>query len=380
MQFLTGFPGFLGSALVERLLERGDEQITCLVQPAYREEARRRRRSLTEAAGVEAGRVRLVEGDITDPDLGLDDPASLRAATRTVYHLAAVYDLGVEHRLAERVNVDGTEHVLAFAERAGVDRLHYVSTCYVSGRHDGAFTHADLDVGQSFNNHYEATKFAAEVAVQERMAAGLPATIYRPAIAVGDSQIGATQKYDGPYYLLALLRRQPRIAVAPAPAKPTTMNVVPRDFVVDAVAALSARADTVGEVYQLCNPHRRRSSASCARSGERPDRPSSLCAGPRDARRRCWTDSRASPSDTASNRQRCRISPTRRPTPTRTPAARCLGPESPARCSRATPTGWSPTPASTPGSTTVRWCERLSSSGNCRFVGFRRKASGTHRK
>ncbi|NLV09653.1 NAD-dependent epimerase/dehydratase family protein [Halomicrobium mukohataei] len=255
MQFLTGFPGFLGSALVERLLQRGDEQITCLVQPAYREEALRRRRSLTEAAGVEAGRVRLVEGDITEPDLGLDDPASLRAATRTVYHLAAVYDLGVERALAERVNVDGTEHVLDFAERAVVDRLHYVSTCYVSGRHDGTFTHADLDVGQSFNNHYEATKFAAEVAVQERMAAGLPATIYRPAIAVGDSQTGATQKYDGPYYLLAVLRRQPRLAVAPAPAAPTTMNVVPRDFVVDAIAALSARADTVGEVYQLCNPH-----------------------------------------------------------------------------------------------------------------------------
>ena len=255
MQFLTGFPGFLGSALVERLLERSDERITCLVQPAYREQAERRRASLTDAAGVPADRLRLVAGDITESDLGLDDYESLAAETTTVSHLAAVYDLGVERDLAERVNVDGTEHVLEFAEAAAVDRFHYVSTCYVSGRHDGTFTHADLDVGQSFNNHYEATKFAAEVAVQERMAEGLPATIYRPAIAVGDSQTGATQKYDSPYYLLALLRRQGRIAVAPAPASPTTLNVVPQDFVVDALAELSGRSDTVGEVYQLCNPH-----------------------------------------------------------------------------------------------------------------------------
>jgi len=255
MRFLTGFPGFLGSALVERLLARSDDPVTCLIQPAYREAAEDRRRALTEAAGVPTDRVALVEGDITDPELGLADYDRHQRAAETVYHLAAVYDLGVERALAERVNVDGTEHVLDFAEGAGVDRLHYVSTCYVSGRYDGAFTHADLDVGQSFNNHYEATKFAAEIAVQERMADGLPATIYRPAIAVGDSRTGATQKYDGPYYLLALLSRQSRLAVAPAPARPTTLNVVPRDFVVDAIAELSGRDDTVGEVYQLCNPH-----------------------------------------------------------------------------------------------------------------------------
>jgi len=255
MQFLTGFPGFLGSVLVERLLARSDQPITCLIQSTYREQAEQRRRVLTARAGVPTDRIDLVAGDITDPDLGLDEYDTLQRAAETVYHLAAVYDLGVDRTLAQRVNVDGTRHVLDFAEGADVDRLHYVSTCYVSGRYDGAFTHADLDVGQSFNNHYEATKFTAEVAVQERMAAGLPATIYRPAIAVGDSQTGATQKYDGPYYLLALLRRQPRLAVTPAPARPTTLNVVPRDFVVDAIAELSGRADTVGEVYHLANPH-----------------------------------------------------------------------------------------------------------------------------
>jgi thioester reductase-like protein len=257
MHFLTGFPGFLGSALVERLLERSDEDVCCLVQPHYRSTAERRASELTESAGVDRDRIRLVEGDITDPELALDDYDRLQWETRTVYHLAAVYDLGVEQALAERVNVDGTEHVLSFAEGAGVDRFHYVSTCYVSGRYDGTFSHRDLDVGQSFHNHYEATKFAAEVAVQERMEKGLPATIYRPAIAVGDSETGETQKFDGPYYVLKLILRQWPVAFVPVPLRPsrTRLNVVPRDFVVDAIAAISAQDESVGEVYQLCNPH-----------------------------------------------------------------------------------------------------------------------------
>jgi thioester reductase-like protein len=89
------------------------------------------------------------------------------------------------------------------------------------------------------------------------LADGLSATIYRPAIAVGDSTTGETAKYDGLYYLLKLLDRQPRVALAPVhpPSHRYEFNVVPRDFVVDAIANLSAREDTGGTTYQLCNPN-----------------------------------------------------------------------------------------------------------------------------
>jgi thioester reductase-like protein len=251
--FLTGFPGFLGSALVERLLAGTDLPIRCLVQSQYWD------RAADRAAELDDGdRITLHTGDITDPDLGLgDDYDALQAEAVEVYHLAAVYDLGVAREVGMAVNVDGTEHVLDFASGAAdLRRLHYVSTCYVSGRHDGVYTHRDLDVGQTFNNYYEASKYLAEVAVQERMAEGLPATIYRPAITVGDSRTGATQKYDGPYYVLGLLDRQPRVAVLPVFGDPDAyeVNVVPRDFVVDAIDYLRTREDTCGEVYQLCDP------------------------------------------------------------------------------------------------------------------------------
>src|SRR6185295_13240080 len=101
-----------------------------------------------------------------------------------------------------RVNVDGTRHVLDFAAaQPSLERLHYVSTCYVSGRYQGVFAESDLEKGQTFNNYYEETKYLAEVEVQRRMREGLPATIYRPSVVVGDSTSGATQKYDGPYFV-----------------------------------------------------------------------------------------------------------------------------------------------------------------------------------
>ncbi|WP_135854132.1 SDR family oxidoreductase [Halorussus salinus] len=292
--FVTGFPGFLGSELVARLLDRYDDDVAirCLVQSKYRDLAEERAAELDDSPG----RIELYEGDITEADLGLsdesgdaasdDDYADLAADATEIYHLAAVYDLGVSREVGMAVNVEGTRNLLDFAERApDLRRFHYVSTCYVSGRHDGVFTHRDLDVGQSFNNHYEETKFLAERAVQRRMDEGLPATVYRPAIAVGDSETGRTQKYDGPYNVLGLLDRQRALgervadiggslaglgervggiadfdslpAVVPVFGDPRDyeVNVVPRDFVVEAIDRLSRLDASAGEVYQLCDPN-----------------------------------------------------------------------------------------------------------------------------
>ncbi len=253
--FLTGFPGFLGSSLVEHLLAE-DESVTCLVQPAYADQARRRADDLLATTDSDPDRIRLVEGDLTESEMGLADPAALQEETDEVYHLAAIYDLGVDREPAEAVNVEGTRRVLEFATAADVDRFHHVSTCYVSGRYDGTFGPDDFDVGQSFNNHYEATKFESERLVREEMADGLSATIYRPAIAVGDSTTGETEKFDGPYYMLKLLFMQPRVAFAPVHRHPDRyeLNLVPRDFVVSGIAYLSRREDTAGETYQLCDP------------------------------------------------------------------------------------------------------------------------------
>ncbi len=105
-------------------------------------------------------------GDIAERGLGLSDTdyERLRAEVARVFHLAAIYDLAVPEELAQRVNVDGTGNVLelcAAAER--LERLAYVSTAYVAGLRTGVVYEHELVMGQRFKNHYESTKFQAEV-------------------------------------------------------------------------------------------------------------------------------------------------------------------------------------------------------------------------
>ncbi len=255
--FFTGFPGFLGRELLPRVLGRGDHKAVCLVQDRYMKEAEKARDEIERAHDLK-DRIELVAGDITKADLGLGERLEgLAKDTIEVYHLAAVYDLAVGRDFAVRVNVDGTRHILDYCERCPSLRRHqYISTCYVSGRHSGLFREDDLQTGQTFNNFYEETKHLAEVEVRARMGR-IPTSIYRPAIVVGDSATGATQKYDGPYFAIRYMLRQPTpVVVMPQVGRPAehTMNVVPRDFVVDAIAHLSGLVKSIGKTYALADP------------------------------------------------------------------------------------------------------------------------------
>ena len=255
---LTGFPGFLGSALLPRLLARREGvRAICVVQPQHLATAQRRVREIEAAHPHTLHRVELVEGDITAQDLGIDPAArDVLGEVNEVWHLAAIYDLTVAEGVARRVNVGGTARVLEFCRsRPQFSRLQYVSTCYVSGRYQGEFTEDALDEGQTFYNHYESTKFEAEMLVRTAIANGLPATIYRPGIVVGDSRTGETQKYDGPYFVAAFLRRQPRVAALPAVGDSVKTSLVPRDFVIEAMDQLSVLDRSVGRTYALTDPN-----------------------------------------------------------------------------------------------------------------------------
>ncbi|MEJ2884912.1 SDR family oxidoreductase [Actinomycetospora sp. OC33-EN06] len=119
------------------------------------------------------------------------------------------------------------------------------------------FAEDDLELGQTFSNHYEHTKHEAERIVAKAREAGMPVTIYRPSVVVGDSRTGETQKYDGPYYALQLIARQGRIAAMPLPGDPSRVqfNLVPSDFVVDAIAALAPHPPAEGRTVALAAPH-----------------------------------------------------------------------------------------------------------------------------
>jgi thioester reductase-like protein len=257
---MTGYPGFLGSALLPRILARRESRtLFALVQERHLETARHR---LAEQSAEDPDlgvRVELVVGDISQSGLGMDPVVRARLTDVTeVWHLAAVYDLAVPAEVARLVNVEGTANVLEFAQsRKRLDRLQYVSTCYVSGDYAGEFPEDGLDLGQGFHNHYEETKFQAEVLVRRAMRQGLPTTIYRPGIVVGDSVTGTTQKYDGPYFVATFLSRQPKLAVVPqvGPPDQVRMGLVPRDYVIAAIDQLSVMDQAVGQTYALTDPN-----------------------------------------------------------------------------------------------------------------------------
>jgi thioester reductase-like protein len=252
--FFTGFPGFIGTRVVGALLERDEKlRVAALVEGKMAERAR-------EAAAKLPGgdRVEILEGDIGDRKLGLSDDQleRLRAETTIAYHLAAIYDLAVPLEIAQLVNIDGTGNVLELLAGAKkLERLNYVSTAYVAGDRTGNVYEHELVMGQGFKNHYESTKFQAEVWVRELMDR-VPTTIYRPAIVVGDSKTGVTQKFDGPYYMLRTISRTVRMnaPIAQLGRAAAPFNVVPVDFVVDALIAAAHDPAAVGETLHLVDP------------------------------------------------------------------------------------------------------------------------------
>jgi thioester reductase-like protein len=213
-----------------------------------------------EAAGrIDGGeRIEVLSGDIAKIDLGIskEDHQRLCAETTVAYHLAAIYNLAVPLDIAEQVNVAGTGNVLQLLRNCErLERFNYVSTAYVAGDRNGVVFEHELVMGQGFKNHYESTKFQAEVWVRSLMDQ-IPTTIYRPAIVVGDSKTGNTQKFDGPYYMLrtvsvAAARHMPipQFGAANAP-----FNVVPVDFVLDALSVADDDPELVGETLHLVDP------------------------------------------------------------------------------------------------------------------------------
>jgi thioester reductase-like protein len=249
---VTGFPGFIGSRLVASLLEtRPQAHVIALVEEKMAGKAQE------AAGGLDANRIEVLPGDITDARLGLSDEdyERLAATVTAVFHLAAVYDLAVPFEIAEKVNVAGTGNVLALCSRAErLERHNYVSTAYVAGLREGMVYEHELSLGQGFKNHYESTKFQAEVWVRDTMDR-IPTTIYRPAIVVGDSRTGETAKFDGPYYMLRMISRlRARRLPLAGMGSDAPFNFVPVDLVVEGISSVSGDPEAVGETLHLVDP------------------------------------------------------------------------------------------------------------------------------
>ena len=254
--FITGFPGFIAERLVKHLAKL-NARFILLVQPSLLSRARSDVARIAAVTGTEPANFSIAAGDITEENLGMSaaDADRARNETTTLFHLAAIYDLAVARDLAMRVNFDGTRNVNRFARSINdLWRYHYVSTCYVAGKREGIIMESELLHDAGFRNHYEETKYLAEMEV-ETLKSELPITIHRPAVVCGDSRTGETAKYDGIYYLIHYLRKWPGgLTLLNIGNRDVRLNLVPVDFVIDSMVMLSREDQAIGATIQLADP------------------------------------------------------------------------------------------------------------------------------
>ena len=249
--FVTGATGFIGRHLVEELLDHREGDVFVLV----REGSRGRLDTLIRRWGGD--RVRPVVGDLAEPGLGVDPEWATehRGDIDHFFHLAAIYDMTAYDEANEAMNVGGTRHALELGEALQVGCFHQVSSVAAAGDHRGVFDESMFAEGQHLPSPYHRTKYDSERIVREE--ATVPWRVYRPSIVVGNSETGAMDKVDGPYYFFPLLKALRDALPAWLPLIGVDLgdtNVVPVDYVAKAMDHLAHLPGHDGEAFHLVNP------------------------------------------------------------------------------------------------------------------------------
>ncbi len=257
MILVTGGTGFLGREIVGRLLHsRPSERIGLLVRPAPGVTAEDRvLRLLGELFGADdaarhAERVEVIAGDVAEEDFGIGSGAFKELASRTaeIYHSAATTALNEEISVAQRINIGGTEQILRLAKSAPTVKLNHISTAYVAGNTSAIVEPSALDLSRPFRNAYERTKAEAEALVRDA-SSELNICIFRPSIIVGDSVTGETSAFNVIYIPAKLIVKGFFLRFPALPHIP--FDVVPVDYVADAIVYLSGLEHQSGTCYHL---------------------------------------------------------------------------------------------------------------------------------
>jgi dTDP-glucose 4,6-dehydratase len=232
---VTGAGGFIGSHLVEALLQRG-ERVRALVRYTSSGGA-----GFLDAITNRRDRLEIFAGDIRDARA----VRQAAAGCRRIYHLAALIGIPYSYVAPDSyvaVNVQGTLHVLEAAREVGVERVVVTSTSEVYGT--AQYTPIDEQHPVNAQSPYAATKVGADqLALSYHRSFGLPVTVVRPFNTYGPRQSAR-----------AVI---PTIITQTLAADAVRMgNLEPvRDlvYVADTVAGFLALADSPGSIGKITN-------------------------------------------------------------------------------------------------------------------------------
>ena len=251
--FVTGATGFIGKRLVKKLLARRGSTVHFLV----REESRDKVASLLAAWGVSEARAKPVYGELGKPMLGVGK-AAIKELTGRIdhfFHLAAVYDLKADADSQIVANIEGTRNAVALANAIKAGIFQHCSSIAAAGLYEGVFREDMFEEAENLDHPYFATKHDSEKIVRQEVKGAW--RVYRPALVVGDSKTGEMDKIDGPYYFFKLIQRLRGMLPPWMPAvgiEGGRINIVPVDFVVDAMDHIAHAKDQDGKAFHLVDP------------------------------------------------------------------------------------------------------------------------------
>ena len=252
--FVTGASGFIGKRLVAKLLEQPAATVYFLT----RDKSPERLQKLHDYWKADKSRAIPVVGDLCQPCLGVGkaDLKKLKGKVDHYYHLAAIYDLGASAEAQMAANVDGTRNAVELARQIDAGCFHHVSSIAAAGLFEGIFREDMFAEAENLDHPYFGTKHESERIVREECK--IPWRVYRPGVVVGDSRSGEAEKIDGPYYFFKLIQKMRQILPPWMPSiglEGGRINIVPVDFVVDALAYISHRKHLDGKCFHLTDPH-----------------------------------------------------------------------------------------------------------------------------
>ncbi|HKS67121.1 MAG TPA: SDR family oxidoreductase [Candidatus Acidoferrales bacterium] len=257
--FLTGSTGYIGAHVAANLLAGHSDPLNLLVRARDLQEARERLwRALQLHMDFERfesllqSRIRVFLGDITSTEfaLGNDEYARLVKTTDSVIHCAASLNRKSE-KSCLNVNLRGTLEVIQLAARArdhhGLRRFSHVSTVAVAGRRADEVIREEAAIDWSLSDYdpYARTKKFCEHMIRELLA-GIPFIIFRPSIVLGDSRRPETNQFDM-VRAFVFLAGLPVLPFSPG----DKIDIVPVDFVADAIASLHQKPNPAHDTYHL---------------------------------------------------------------------------------------------------------------------------------
>jgi len=251
--FVTGATGFIGRFLVSNILKRKGP-----VHVLVRKGSEKKLDAIAEKMGWDRKRIIPVTGDLSKPNLGMT-ALQIKALTGKVqhfFHLAAIYDITVDAESQKVANIDGTRHALELATAIKAGCFHHTSSIAAAGLYPGVFREDMFEEAEGLKDPYLKTKHESEGLVRKE--AKIPYRIYRPSFVIGHSKTGEIDKIDGPYYLFTLIKK---IREAIPRWVPTLgieggkINVVPVDFVADAMDYIAHKKGLDGKCFHLVDPN-----------------------------------------------------------------------------------------------------------------------------